>query len=170
MRNEILILIFYLGETLYVVRYDKIREVCPMVMLKKVPNAPAYFSGYFNYRGSLVPVFDLRQLLQEQACRLRLSTRILLVNYQPEGWPEPRIFGLIAERVTEAVKKPLDAFVQPGLSMEETSHLREFLMEGDDMLQCVDLDRLIEKFRFPLLIQKHGENLVDIPHEAELAD
>jgi len=146
-----LVLIFYLGDTMYTMKCDRVREVAPMVKLKEVPHTPNYFAGLFNYRGVVVPVIDLRQLIQGRPCQMRLSTRIILVDYLRED-KTPAIIGLMAERVTDAVKKSQDAFVSPGLSMQEAPYLGGFIMEGNDMIQYIDLDLLPEALRFlPLL-------------------
>ena len=153
-----LVLIFYLGNTMYTMKCDRVREVAPMVKLKEVPHTPNYFAGLFNYRGVVVPVIDLRQLIQGRPCQMRLSTRIILVDYLRED-KTPAIIGLMAERVTDAVKKSQDAFVSPGLSMQEAPYLGGFIMEGNDMIQYIDLDLLPEALRFlPLL-----EGAQDVP-------
>jgi len=153
-----LVLIFYLGDTMYTMKCDRVREVAPMVKLKEVPHTPNYFAGLFNYRGVVVPVIDLRQLIQGRPCQMRLSTRIILVDYLRED-KTPAIIGLMAERVTDAVKKSQDAFVSPGLSMQEAPYLGGFIMEGNDMIQYIDLDLLPEALRFlPLL-----EGAQDVP-------
>lgn len=122
-----------------------------MVKLKEVPHTPDYFAGLFNYRGVVVPVIDLRQLIQGCPCQMRLSTRIILVDYFKED-KTPTIIGLIAERVTEAVRKSQDAFVSPGLAMQDAPYLGGFVMEDKEMIQYIDLDLLPETFRFlPLL-------------------
>ena len=150
-----LVLIFYLGDTMYTMKCDRVREVAPMVKLKEVPHAPDYFAGLFNYRGVVVPVIDLRQLIQGCPCRTRLSTRIILVDYLRED-KIPIIIGLMAERVTDAVKKSQDAFVSPGLSMQDAPYLGGFIMEGNEMIQYIDLDLLPETFRFlPMLEGGH---------------
>jgi chemotaxis-related protein WspB len=146
-----LVLIFYLGDTMYTMKCDRVREVAPMVKLKEVPHTPDYFAGLFNYRGVVVPVIDLRQLIQGRPCQMRLSTRIILVDYLRED-KTPAIIGLMAERVTDAVKKSQDAFVSPGLSMQEAPYLGGFIMEGNEMIQYIDLDLLPETLKFlPLL-------------------
>lgn len=146
-----LVLIFYLGDTMYTMKCDRVREVAPMVKLKQVPHTPEYFAGLFNYRGVVVPVIDLRQLIQGCPCRMRLSTRIILVDYVKED-NSPAIVGLMAERVTDAAKKSQDAFVSPGLSVQEAPYLGGFVMEGNDMIQYIDLDLLPKSFQFlPLL-------------------
>ena len=75
-----LVLQFYLGDVMYVIKCERVREVAPMVALKKMPHAPDCVAGLFNYRGMIVPVIDLRQLIHGVPCQLRLSTRIILVD------------------------------------------------------------------------------------------
>ncbi len=151
-----LILIFYLGDTMYTMRCDRVREVAPLVKLKKVPHTPDYFAGLFNYRGVVVPVIDLRQLIQGYPCQMRLSTRIILVDYLKED-QSPAIIGLMAERVTDAARKSEDAFVSPGLSVKEAPYLGGFIMEGNEMIQYIDLDLLPKSFSFlPLQEGGHG--------------
>jgi len=146
-----LVLIFYLGDTMYTMKCDRVREVAPMVKLKKVPHTPDYFAGLFNYRGVVVPVMDLRQLIQGCPCRMRLSTRIILVDYVKED-NSPAVVGLMAERVTDAARKSEDAFVSPGISLQEAPYLGGFVMDGSDMIQYIDLDLLPKSFQFlPLL-------------------
>jgi chemotaxis-related protein WspB len=135
-----LALLFHIGGVRYMIRSDRVREIAPMVALKEAPHAPAYFSGYFNYRGAIVPVIDLCQLIQNAPCRMRLSTRIILVDYRRKG--TPHILGLIAERVTEAVKKPKETFASAGIRSRKAPYLGGIIMEGDEMIQYLELDRL----------------------------
>ncbi len=135
-----LALLFHIGEVRYIIKCDRIREIAPMVALKEAPQAPAYFAGYFNYRGAIVPVIDLCQLIQNTPCRLRLSTRIILVEYRRNA--SSHILGLIAERVTEAVKKPDDAFASAGIRSRKAPYLGGIVMDEDEMIQCLELDRL----------------------------
>jgi chemotaxis-related protein WspB len=151
-----LVLIFYLGDTMYTMGCERVREVAPMVKLKEVPHTPDYFAGLFNYRGVVVPVIDLRQLIQGRPCQMRLSTRIILVDYLKED-KTPAVVGLMAERVTDAVKKPRDAFVSPGLNVQDAPYLGGFVMEGNEMIQHIDLDLLPRTFKFLPMVEK-GEH------------
>ncbi|MBC8419390.1 MAG: purine-binding chemotaxis protein CheW [Desulfobacterales bacterium] len=154
-----LALLFYLGDTMYTMKCEKVREVAPMVKLKQVPHTPDYFAGLFNYRGVIVPVIDLRRLIQGQPCQMRFSTRIILVDYVRDDHT-PYILGLMAERVTEAVRKSENAFVSPGLSMQEAPFLGGFVMENKEMIQYIDLDLLPNSFRFLPMIEG-GNNVPD---------
>ncbi len=139
--DDTLALLFYIGDVKYTIKCEKIREIAPMVSLKPVPHTPEFFAGYFNYRGDIVPVIDLCQLIQGIPCCMRLSTRIILVNYMGKN-DIPHIVGLIAERVTETMRKPEDAFVLPGIKSKEAPYLRGIVMERGEMIQYIDLNLL----------------------------
>ncbi|HKI50021.1 MAG TPA: chemotaxis protein CheW [Desulfobacteria bacterium] len=152
-----LVLLFYLGDTMYTMKCDRVREVAPIVKLKEVPHAPDYVAGLFNYRGVIVPVIDLRRLIQGEPCEIRMSTRIILVDYVKED-NTPYILGLMAERVTETARREENAFVAPGLHMKEAPYLGSLMMEEKEMIQYVDLDLLPESFQFlPALEDTHHE-------------
>lgn len=152
-----LVLLFYLGDTLYTMKCDRIREIAPMVRLKPVPHSPDYMAGLFNYRGSVVPVIDLRRLIQGTPCEMRLSTRIILVEY-PGKDGTSILLGLMAERITETARKPDHALVSPGLRLEEAPYLGGLIMENRQMIQYIDLDLLPDAFRFlPMLEQGNHE-------------
>ncbi len=122
-----------------------------MVALKRMPNAPDCVAGLFNYRGIIVPVIDLRQLIHGAPCQLRLSTRIILVDYLKKD-KTPAVFGIMAERITEAVNKPESDFVSSSITMRDTPYLGGIMMENKEMIQLIDLDHLSESLKFlPML-------------------
>jgi chemotaxis-related protein WspB len=142
-----LVLQFYLGDVMYVIRCDHVKEVAPMVSLKKVPNAPECVAGLFNYRGAIVPVIDLRQLIHSVPCQLRLSTRIMLIDYVRSDHTSA-VFGIMAERITEAINKPESDFIAPSLIMPNARYLAGIVMENKEMIQLIDLERLSKSLPF----------------------
>ncbi|MFH1242660.1 MAG: chemotaxis protein CheW [Pseudomonadota bacterium] len=155
-----LVLFFYLGDVKYSIKCDKVREVAPMVNLKEVPNTPKYFAGLFNYRGMIVPVVDLCQLIQGRPCKMRLSTRIILVDYQRDDNTH-YVLGLMAERVTEAVRKSEDSFVSPGINMGRAPYLGGIVMEEKKMIQYIDLDLLPGSFNFLPMLHSSVDNAAE---------
>ncbi len=136
-----LVLLFYLGDVMYSIKCDSVREIAPMVELKELPHAPDYFAGLFNYRGMIVPVIDLRRLIQKEPCDIRLSTRIILLDgVKPDG--TPAIFGMMAERVTEAVMKSSNALITSGITMSNMPYLGGVLVDGNTMIQYIDVEAL----------------------------
>jgi chemotaxis-related protein WspB len=80
-----LLLTFRAAESLYAVDVARVVEVVPRVNLRRLPHAPAFIAGLFDYRGTVVPVIDLGTLLGSEKCRNQLSTRIVLVDSRPGG-------------------------------------------------------------------------------------
>jgi len=140
-----LVLVFYLGDVMYIIKHHHIQEISPMVKLKHIPKSPAYFAGFFNYRDTLVPVIDLRQLLHNESCRMRLSTRIILVNYKLPEQTQLQTMGLMAERVTETLRKSPEDFVASNLLLNTNNYLDEAIMENNQLIQCINLERLAEQ-------------------------
>lgn len=141
-------LFFFLGDEMYAVKCERVREVSPMVTLKKVPHSPEYFAGLFHYRGVVIPVVDLCRLVQGQPSRMRLSTRIIVAEIPLEDG-STSLVGLIAERVTEASRQSKNAFVQSDVHLRDFPYLGGVLMEDNKMIHLLDLDLLFKSI--PLL-------------------
>lgn len=80
-----LLLIFEIGGNRYSIRARDIIEIIPLVSLLKVPQAPEYFPGLLNYRGSVIPALDLGLLLGNGPHHRKMSTRIVLMSYPARG-------------------------------------------------------------------------------------
>src|SRR4051794_7179766 len=78
-----LLLTFRAAESFYAVDVSRVVEVVPRIDLRRLPHAPAFLAGVFDYRGMVVPVVDLGVLLGSESCADRLSTRIILVDSRP---------------------------------------------------------------------------------------
>lgn len=138
-----LLLPFRMGNDRYALDTRTIVEVTPLVELRKLPQAPDHVAGIFNYRGHPIPVFDIAQLLQRRACSIYLSSRIILVTHKsPRG--SEHVFGIMAEQVTETIKRPFSDFSSPGVLVKEAPYLTAVANDNQGMIQLVDLPTLIE--------------------------
>ena len=124
---------------MYTVSCDKIKEIVPMINLSTAHPGPAYFAGFFNYRGEIVPVMDLCRLIRGVPCRMRLSTRIILVQYTGKKCGSCTL-GLMAERITETIRK--SGFAPSPVRLKEASFLGDIMMEGKNMIRHIEVDRL----------------------------
>lgn len=139
MRNPLAVL-FRVAGTVYAIPCLKISEVVPLVALHVTPKSPEWLVGSLAHRGTLIPVIDMSRLIGDYACPVRLSSRIVLVNC---GLPEERsqVVGLLAEHVTEA--RRLDTTPALGGPLNAPAYLGEMLLEGDALLQMLDVDQLL---------------------------
>ena len=104
-----LFLLFQVGPDRFALEASRIVEVVPLVHLRRIPHAPRGVAGLFRYRGQVVPAVDLTELLLNRPAAERLSTRIIIVTH-PDDHGNPRLLGLVAEQVTDLLRKEASEF------------------------------------------------------------
>ena len=137
-----LLLLFTLGRHRYALEARSVIEIVPLAELKAIPRAPAYVAGLLDYRGVSVPVLDLTQMNQGQASRACMSTRIILVNYTDPA-AQSHVLGLMAESVTETIKKEPAEFQPAGVSAPDAPYLGEVASDAQGMIQRVAIEHLV---------------------------
>lgn len=148
--------LFSIGKDRYALDTSHIVEVVPRVELWQIPKAPRYVAGLFRYRGRLVPVLDLCQLMQGQPCPVRLSTRILLVHYPGEDGLS-QILGLMVERVTDTLTSHEVTFAPAGITAEDAPYLQDIATDAHGMIHRLRVEALLPApVRVALLLQAGG--------------
>ncbi len=97
-----LLLLFEIKESRYVVDAGTVVEVIPKIKCKPVPLTPDFVLGIINYRGKAIPVIDLCFYHLGIPCENRLSTRIIIVNHIRKDFKNVHV-GIVAERVTDTL-------------------------------------------------------------------
>ena len=137
-----LLLVFQLGPSRFALEVQAIREVAPYARLEPIAHAPDYVAGLFDFRGELVPVIDLRRLVEGQACRPHMTSRIMLVDYPlPTGGR--RLLGLLAEQVTETLKLDPERFTSAGVRIEDTPYLGDIARDEQGMIHLLRPEQLL---------------------------
>lgn len=152
-----LLLLLRLGTDRYALDARQVVEVIPVVKLKRIPPAPAYVAGMFNYRGKPVPVIDLCQLVEGRAARIVLSSRIIMVEYPMAG--ESRLLGILAEDATEIVRRDDVQFMNADFDMPGSPYLGRVIPDDDGLIQEIEVE--------PLLPGEVRELLFHAPEYAE---
>lgn len=137
-----LFLLFQLGEDRYALPANRVVEVLPLVGLKEFPQAPAGVAGAFSYRGQPVPVIDLIQLCLGRPARLRLSTRIILVNY-PDDAGQNHLLGLMAERANETIRREPGEFAPSGVINPAAPYLGPIAANDRGLIQWIEVRQLL---------------------------
>jgi purine-binding chemotaxis protein CheW len=92
---------FSLGEEIFAVPVDVVREILDHEDPFKIPHGPDYLLGLRDVRGQGVPVIDLRLRLGMSRTEKTPHTRILVLDVPVEG--RVLALGLVADRVYEVV-------------------------------------------------------------------
>lgn len=121
--------------------YDKIVEIIPWVPLTVIPGAPDFIPGYFNYRGRIVPVVDLAQLIRNRESVRVLSTRITVIQYDAT-----HLLGLLMENTGEVVAVngvPAD-WQSTGVKTEK-EFMGKIAVEKGCVIQMVNTEKLLSE-------------------------
>lgn len=143
------ILTFTVGDADYAIESRRIVEVLPLVPGRAVPHVPDYLRGVITYRGSLVPLVDLGLRLAGRSPPDRLSTRIIVVEFDlpgEDGAPRatgPVRVGLVAENVVAIRSVEEAAAVLPVGHLREAPYLGSVLRLDDRTVQLLDVSRLL---------------------------
>lgn len=136
---------FRIGDRTLAVDLRWIREVCPLVDLRPLPQAPTWLLGLFDYHGTLLPVVDGGLALGGTPIGRRVGARILLLHGAMDDRPDaPRAsFGLMVDRVDN-----LSALDRDGGSwtardgLPGLPFLREVVNQGGVSVHMLDAARL----------------------------
>ncbi|MEH1778823.1 MAG: chemotaxis protein CheW [Nostoc sp.] len=141
-------LLLNIGNERYAIESRQVVEVIPLVMLKTLPHQPEYITGVFNYRGRIVPVIDLCQLMRGKPSSEYLSTRIILVNYWGSNNTElqaPYILGLMTEQVVETLHQSESKFADSNIQIDTALYLGKMIVDDQGMIQCLRIEYLLSE-------------------------
>ena len=106
-----LYLTFRLGDELFAIDVNQVREVLEMETITTVPNAPEFMRGIINVRGSVVPVVDLRTKFGMNATEKTVDTRVVVMELDLDG--ELTVLGSLADAVHEVIELSAEAIEPP---------------------------------------------------------
>jgi chemotaxis signal transduction protein len=130
---------FRIGELKLLLRPHEKVEVIEAVMACPIPNTPAWFAGMVNLRGNLLPVFDIKQLLNMQ-------------NLEPPKWimvfgQGNHAAGIFADNLPSGVIPDSTAEIKPDLPEILQDCVENTLMQGDSMWIEVAFEKMFEDLR-----------------------
>ena len=103
---------------------------------------PAYVAGVFRYRGVIVPVIDLSQLIGNTPAAARLSTRIILTRHVGANG-QVHILGLRAEKATDIMASDASAPMPSGVVAAEAPYLGGLSQQGGALVQFINVLQLL---------------------------
>ncbi len=130
-------LAFDVGDTIYAVAIERVREILRMRPITPVPRVPEMVVGVISIRGEIVEVLDLRRRLGLSAIEANRRTRIVVVHGE-----DGRVTGCMVDQVREVLRIP-ERMIRPPAEadMENVLGLCE---RGDDFVSMLDLDQVLE--------------------------
>lgn len=153
-----LFVLFHLGKERYALAAARVVEIVPLLALKRFPQSPRGVAGVFIYRGRPVPALDLCEFTVGRPALEHLSTRIILVD-QSNVPGEQQLVGLIAERVTETLRRDEKEFLDPGVQLAASPFLGPVLMDAKGMVQIINPEKFFQEGMRELMFANPTEAL-----------
>jgi len=130
---------FMLGAMRFLLRPQEKVEAIKAVPACPMPNTPPWFTGIINLRGNLLPVFDIKQLLDMKSPEL---PEWIIVFGQ-----DKHATGIYADTMPSGVTIERPADVKPLLHEFLQDCVENTLMQGDNMWVEVAFDKMFENLR-----------------------
>lgn len=143
---------FQLGGERYALDFAHVVEVVPLARLRPLLQAPAFVAGVLAYRGQLAPIIDLCRLVANREASDRLSTRIILVRHQTAA----RLFGLLAEQVSETLEIDDASFVSSGIRCDGAPYLGGIARGPEGFVQRLLVEHLLPPGVADWLSERNG--------------
>jgi len=100
-------LTFRLGDEDYGVDILRVQEIRGWENVTRIPNSPDYVRGVLNLRGSIVPIFDMRQRLGMDAWDYSKDTVVIVLGVK--GVNCERNIGVVVDEVSDVLNTPLSS-------------------------------------------------------------
>lgn len=155
MKGEIRIVTFKLGNEQYGILVQNVREIIKARSFTKVPNAPPYLEGVINLRGQILPVINLKKLLnieladekangglnEEDKIKRLTQTRIIVVELGEEdvGLLVDQVIGVM--QVSKENMMPTPSYIKSS----DAYFIDSIIKNGEDLIMLLDIKNLLNR-------------------------
>lgn len=140
--EQISLLIFKLGDSLFAVYGSQAREILPFSEITWIPGATPLLPGVVNVRGDVAAVLDLAQILSMNTSGNNLTGTFLILLRVGDGRN-----AILVDHIVDVVEIPISATVQvlPTLDERYKQFAVSQLAYNNTMVTILDADRIIGK-------------------------
>jgi purine-binding chemotaxis protein CheW len=131
------LLSFEVGNNRFALPADGVREVVRAVAIAALPKAPPIVEGIINFRGTLVPVLDVRQRFRLPLAPLAPQQHLIIAQVGK------RLVALRVDRALDLVVVDQDAIESPAQSAPGAEYVSGIARLADGLLVIHDLERFL---------------------------
>ncbi len=130
-------IVFNLEDKQFALPLDPVDRVVRAVEITALPEVPDIVRGIVNYKGTILPVIDIRSRFHLPGREIRLNDQFIIVR------TAKRPIALLADTVTGNIEKPAADVVPPTDFMEGVEFLEGVLKLKDGVMLIPDLDKIL---------------------------
>lgn len=136
-RVALAILVFALGEAKFGLLAQIVREITRATALTALPKAPVIMEGVVNFRGTVVPVLDIRQRFRLPSVPLHPDQHFIVAQ------AGPRLVALRVDRTTDVVEVDERTIVSASGSVPGAEYVGGIAKLPDGLLVIHDLEQFL---------------------------
>lgn len=132
--------VFSINRKFFGIELFKIREVISYRKITPLPQAGGFIQGIINLRGTVIPVFDLREKFNMPTAAEYTQFHVIIV-VEISG----RIMGVIVDDVSDVVEISPEEFQTTGNlpSDVQREYLKGVGKKDDKMISLLDMDHIL---------------------------
>ena len=147
--------VFRLEGQRYALDLSQVERVVSMVAVSPLPKTPAVVAGVINYRGSVVPVLDLRPRFGFPRHESGLTDHLLL------GRTARRMLALPVDEVLGVTEVAVEDTIAPSTLVPGVGYLTGIVALSDGLLFIHDLEALLSTDEERRLTEAMDDNEAD---------
>ena len=152
--EELKYVVFQLGDQKYAMNLMRVSGIEKDYHIILVPNAPEGISGIINLRGTVVPVYSLRERFGMDA-RIDNPEKSLLVTYSAGTVLAYEVDAV--EEIEEMTPERIKSMPYVATS-DETAFMDQVLHVGNDILIAINVDKVLSEEAQTLVNQLIEDN------------
>lgn len=133
---------FALGDEVFAVNVQQVKEILDVINITRVPQMPDYMLGVINLRGSVVPVVDLRSKFGMEKQEQSKENCIVVLEVDFDG--ERLVIGALTDAVREVLDLASEEIEPPprmGMKLK-SEFIRGMGKQGESFIIILDIDKI----------------------------
>lgn len=133
---------FRLGIEVFAINVLKVINILEMCQITKIPKAPEFMKGVINFRGTVLPVIDLRTKFGLPRENETIDTSIIVLSIDEKG--ETILVGTLVDAVKEVLELKIDEITaSPTIGTKYNSGFIEGMWRtGEKFIMILDIDKV----------------------------
>ncbi|MEM4275280.1 MAG: chemotaxis protein CheW [Candidatus Nitrosocaldaceae archaeon] len=120
----------------YAVDTTSIHKIRPLESITRVPNTLPCIVGITNYRGKVIPVINMKTLLEFPNTEIR-DSRLLIAEIKG------KLLGLLVDGIEQVSEISLEDMDVTSSILDNSPYLRGVVKQDDKLVLVIDIERLI---------------------------
>ena len=138
-------LTFLMDKDEYGIDILAVQEIHGWVEPRPIPNTPGYIRGVIDWRGTVVPIVDLRVRFKYENATYDKTTVVIILRAEIETVDSDVIIGIVVDAVSDVHDVSAENFrAAPSFgSKVDTRYIKSLAKIKDSMIVLLDLGKLV---------------------------